>query len=85
MKKLLVVTAIAAMGSTTVTNAADVVDSQVIDSAIAFEKAGGQALITMLTLKLLRTIATGWLKVLTKASLTYASKHHVARKLLQYR
>jgi len=59
MKKLLVVTAIAAMGSTTVTNAADVVDSQVIDSAIAF--------------------------VLTKASLTYASKHHVARKLLQYR
>jgi len=43
MKKLLVVTAVAVMGSITVTSAADVVDSQVIDSAIAFEKAGGQA------------------------------------------
>ena len=42
MKKLLVVTAIAVMGSTTVTSAADVVDSQVIDSAIAFEKAGAR-------------------------------------------
>ena len=43
MKKLLVVTAIAAMGFTSVANSADVVDSQIIDSAIAFEKAGGQA------------------------------------------
>jgi len=96
MKQLLIVIAIAAVGFTTVTYAADVIDSQVIDSAIAYEKAGGQAefmggdvlkslLKTMLTLKLPRTIATGWLKVLTKASLTYASKHHVVRKLLQYR
>jgi hypothetical protein len=43
MKKLLIVTAIAAMVFTAVTNAADVVDSQVIDSAIAYQKAGGKA------------------------------------------
>ena len=43
MKKLLIVTAIAPMVFTAVTNAADVVDSQVIDSAIAYQKAGGKA------------------------------------------
>ena len=43
MKQLLIVIAIAAVGFTTVTYAADVIDSQVIDSAIAYEKAGGQA------------------------------------------
>ena len=43
MKKILIVTAVTVMGFTVVTNAADVVDSRVIDSAIAYHKSGGQA------------------------------------------
>jgi len=43
MKKILIVTAIAVMGFTTVANAADVVASRVIDSALAYQKAGGKA------------------------------------------
>ncbi|MHC4289873.1 MAG: DUF1254 domain-containing protein [Planctomycetota bacterium] len=43
IKKMLIVTAIAVMGFTAVANAADVVASRVIDSALAYQKAGGQA------------------------------------------
>jgi Protein of unknown function (DUF1254) len=43
MKKILIVIAVAVMGFTTVTNAADVVDSRIIDSALAYQKAGGKA------------------------------------------
>ncbi|MHC4906204.1 MAG: hypothetical protein ACYTEN_10320, partial [Planctomycetota bacterium] len=43
MKKILIVTAIAVMGFTTVANAADVAASRVIDSALAYQKAGGKA------------------------------------------
>ena len=46
MKKILIVTAIAVVGFITVANAAnaaDVVASRVIDSAIAYQKAGGKA------------------------------------------
>ncbi len=43
MKKVIILTAIVAMVFTAVTNAADVVDSKVIDSAIAYQKAGGKA------------------------------------------
>jgi len=43
MKKILIVIAIAVVGFTTVTNAADVVASRVIDSALAYQKAGGKA------------------------------------------
>jgi len=43
MKKILIVIAIAVVGFTTVANAADVVASRVIDSALAYQKAGGKA------------------------------------------
>jgi len=42
MKKILVATA-AAMSIATLTNAADIVESKIIDSAIAYQKAGGKA------------------------------------------
>ena len=43
MKQLLIGTAISAMVLTGVTNAADIVDSRIIDDAIAYQKAGGKA------------------------------------------
>ena len=43
MKKILIVIAIAVMTFTTVANAADVVASRVIDSALAYQNAGGKA------------------------------------------
>ncbi len=43
MKKILIVIAVAVMGFATVANAADVVKSRVIDSALAYQKAGGKA------------------------------------------
>jgi len=43
MKKILIVTAVTAMGFSAVTNAADMVKSKVVDSAIAYQKAGGKA------------------------------------------
>jgi hypothetical protein len=43
MKKLLIGTAISAMVFTGVTNAAEIIDSRIIDDAIAYQKAGGKA------------------------------------------
>ena len=43
MKKILVVTAVAVMGFAAVTNVADADDPRVIDSALAYQKAGGKA------------------------------------------
>ena len=43
MNKLLIGAAITAVGFTTVANASDIVDSKVIDSALAYQKAGGKA------------------------------------------
>ena len=43
MKKMLIVTAITTMGLVTMANAAEIVDSRIIDSAIAYQKAGGKA------------------------------------------
>jgi Protein of unknown function (DUF1254) len=43
MKKLLIVSAISIISFTTAINASGVIDSQIVDSAIAYEKAGGKA------------------------------------------
>jgi hypothetical protein len=43
MKKLLIVSVIITMSFTTVINATEIVDSRIIDSAIAYQKAGGKA------------------------------------------
>ena len=43
MKKTLIVAAVAVMGFATVINAADTVDSRVVDDALAYQKAGGKA------------------------------------------
>ena len=43
MKKMLIVTAITTMGLVTMANAAEIVDSRIIDSASAYQKAGGKA------------------------------------------
>ena len=43
MKKALIVIAVAVMAFAAVSSAADVVDSRIIDSALAYQKAGGEA------------------------------------------
>ena len=43
MKKILIVTAIAVVGFATVANAAEIVESRIIDNGITYQEAGGKA------------------------------------------